>query len=416
MVKKSSAFIACAIVFVFTAATVCILTIAGYSLFMVNSGRLQNTQQEPQPTVAAGNYSRLDEIRGVFHNDALTDVTDETLLDGAAKGMAWGSGDVYSEFFTAEEFKSFQQEEEGSYVGIGVAVNVDQEDKLITAVTVYKGSPAEKGGMLPGDKIIIVNGEEVAGLSLEQTVKLVRGEAGTEVVITVLRGSDQVELKMTRAEVIMNRTEWAMLDNGMGYIKILEFNGNAATLFDKAIKELKAQGMKGLILDLRNNPGGSLDVVAPIADELFPAGPIITMVDRDGKEVPRSRIMSDNGYLNLPMVVLVNKNSASASELLSGGIQDYKVGKLIGVTTYGKGVAQSFRQLKDGTWLKYTSNKYLTGGGRCPQDTGFTPDVVVELDDAAKENPTIYSQTPPTSVDNQFMRAVNELAKMMQGQ
>ncbi len=416
MVKRRSAFIACAVVFVFTAATVCILTIAGYHLFMVNTGRLQSPQQEPQASAAAGKYSRLDEISSVYHNDALTDVTDEKLLDGAAKGMAWGTGDVYSEFFTAEEFKEFQQQEEGSYVGIGVAVNVDPDDKLITAVTVYKGSPAEKGGMLTGDKIIMVDGEDVAGLSLEQTVKLVRGAAGTEVTIMVLRGSDRVELKMTRAEVIMNRTEWAMLDNNMGYIRILEFNGNAATLFDKAVKELKAQGMKGLILDLRNNPGGSLDVVAPIADELFPAGPIITMVDRNGKEVPRSRIMSDGSYLNLPMVVLVNENSASASELLSGGIQDYKVGKLIGVTTYGKGVAQSFHQLKDGTWLKYTASKYLTGGGRCPQDTGFTPDVVVELDENAKKNPMIFSHNPPTAEDNQFMRAVTELAKMMQGQ
>lgn len=408
MVKKSSAITVCIVVCVFTFVIATVLTAAGGYLYLKgNNMLLQQGSQAPT--------SRLDEIKSIYHNLALNDVPDDKLMDGAAKGMAWGSGDIYSAFFTADEFKEFRKEEAGTYVGIGVSVNVDPKDKLITAVTIYKDSPAEKAGMLAGDKIIKVNDTDVTALTQEQTVKLVRGDAGTQVRITVLRDSDTKELTMTRAEVKMNFTIYNMLPNNIGYIRIYEFSGdikqdnNAAALFNKAVTELKAQGMKGFILDLRNNPGGSLDIVAPIADALFPAGPIITMVDRTGKEVPGSKIISNPGMIGLPMVVLVNENSASASELLSGGIQDYKVGTLIGVTTFGKGVAQSFASLSDGSVLKYTADKYLTGGGRCPQTVGIKPDIEVEASDELKKNPNLFC----TDKDNQFQRAVEELTRMI---
>ena len=227
--------------------------------------------------------------------------------------------------------------------------------------------------------------------------------------MVVLRGDNEtVELTFTRAEVVVNRTEWKLLDGGIGYIKILEFNGNAAELFDKAIRELKGQGMKGLVLDLRYNPGGSLDVVAPIADELFPKGPIIQMVNRAGEV--EQQIDSKASYLNIPMVVLVNEYSASASELLCGGIQDYKVGTLVGVTTYGKGIAQSFKVFDDGAALRYTADKYLTGGGRSPHKVGIKPDIEVVLDQAVVDNPDLLC----TDQDNQYTRALEEIRKMVQ--
>lgn len=413
MVKKSSAIIACVIVFVFTSIISSVLTIAGGNIL-----DMVGTRPTPMSTAAAVedvDYNRLDEIRDIYHNKALEDVTDKKLVDGAAKGMAWASGDIYSAFFTEEEFEEFKKAEEGTYVGIGVSVNLDPVDRLITAVNIYKDSPAEKAGMLAGDKIIKVDDTDVTPLSLEQTVKLVRGEAGTQVRITVLRGTDTKELSMTRAEVKMKFTEWEMLENNIGYIKIFEFSGdtrldnNAAALFDKAVQEMKEQGMKGFILDLRNNPGGSLDIVAPIADALFPSGPIITMVDRTGKEVPNSKIVSAPSSIGLPMVVLINENSASASELLAGGIQDYKIGTLIGVTTYGKGVAQSFAMLSDGSVLKYTADKYLTGGGRCPQTVGIKPDIEVVLNEEVQKNPLLLR----TAQDNQYQRAIEELLKMI---
>jgi carboxyl-terminal processing protease len=423
MIRKSAAVTACVIACVCTFIVASVFTAGAGLAILSGAGMLRSAAERPLPTAGAtaqpakaGDYSRLDEIRNIYHNYALTDVTDQDLLDGAAYGMAYGSGDMYSEFFTADDFKEFQQQEQGNYVGIGVSVNVDPRDKLITAITVYKGSPAEKAGMLPGDKILKVDDTDVTPLNLDETVKLVRGEPGTQVRITVLRGEDQVELTMTRAAVKVEFATGEMVEDGIGYVKILEFNGNAADLFDKIVKDLKGKGMKGFILDLRNNPGGSLDVVAPIADALFPAGPIITMEDRNGKVV--DQINSKAGYLNMPMVVLVNENSASASELLCGGIQDYGVGTLVGVTTYGKGVAQSFATLSDGSVLKYTADKYLTGGGpdgskaRCPQSVGVQPDIVVELDEAAKDNPLLLN----TPQDNQYMRALQELRKMVAGE
>ena len=419
MVKKSSAILACAIICVFTLVIGSTLGIAGDRLWLSYSGQLAASSRPiPTPTASAAakvDYSRLDEIRKVIHGQSLEDVDDQTLLDGAAKGMVAITGDKYAQFFTKEEFAEFEEQESGNYVGIGVSVNVDPQDNLVTAVTVYGDSPAEKGGMLAGDKIIGVGDTDVTGMSLEQIVKLVRGEAGTEVRVTVLRGKDTMELTMIRAQVAMNFTQWKMLDNNIGYIKILEFSGNiengnnAASLFERAVNELSKQGMKGFILDLRNNPGGSLNIVAPIADMLFPKGPIITMVDRSGTEVKGSRIESGAANIGLPMVVLINEYSASASELLSGGIQDYRVGTLLGVTTYGKGVAQSFATLSDGSVVKYTANKYLTGGGRCPQTVGISPDIEVKLNGEVKENPLLLC----TDKDNQYTAAIEELKKMI---
>lgn len=407
MIKKSTAILISVVLCVVTfVAGVGITAVGGYAM-LLGTGKIQAPGATQAPSTKA-DYSRLDEIRAVYHTDALNDVSDQTLVDGAAKGMASNSGDDYSTYFTPDEWKAFNQQEEGKYVGIGVSVNVDTKDKLVTAVTVYKGSPAEQGGMRVGDKIVKVDDTDVTAMDIDSVVKLVRGEAGTQVRVTVLRGDNQTtELTFTRAEVVVNRTEWKMLDGNIGYIKILEFNGNAADLFAQAIKELQAQGMKGLVLDLRNNPGGSLDVVSPIADTLFPKGPIIKMVNRNGDV--EQEIDSDANYLNIPMVVLVNQYSASASELLSGGIQDYKVGTLIGVTTYGKGIAQSFKVFSDGSALRYTADKYLTGGGRCPHKVGITPDITVELNKAVVDDPTLLC----TDQDNQYQRALEEIHKMV---
>ena len=410
MVKKSSAVLACVIVGLCAVAVTASLMLGGFVVYGAHNGILSRT---PQVTPGASgspatlDYSRLDEIRAVLHQEALTDVPDQQLVDGAAKGMVAGTGDVYANYFTADEYKQFNSDEEGKYVGIGASVNVDPKDNFITIVTVYKDSPADKGGLHPGDKLLAVDGKDVTAMTVDEAVKLVKGEAGTEVKLTVQRLQEQLDLTMTRAEVLADRTEWKMLDNNIGYIKIIEFNGNAADLFEKAVNELKDQGAKGFVLDLRNNPGGSYDIVVKIADMLFPSGPIITLEDKDGNK--ENIATSGPSYLNMPMTVLVNENSASASELLSGGIQDYKVGTLIGTTTYGKGVAQDFYQFPDGAALKYTSHRYLTGGGRCPQGTGITPDITVELDKAVQDDPFLLC----TEQDNQYQRAIEELKKMI---
>ncbi len=412
MVKKSSAILACVIVGLCAVFVTGSLMLGGFVIYRAQSGQWNHSTQVPSATgeTAAADqldYSRLDEIRDVLHQQALNDPADEDLVNGAAKGMVAGTGDVYAQYFTADEYKEFNSDEAGEYVGIGASVNVGSEDNLITIVNVYKGSPAEKGGLQTGDKLLAVDGTDVTTMTVDDAVKLVKGEAGTQVKLTIQRQSETKELTLTRAQVTVDRTEWKMLDNKMGYIKIIEFNGNAATLFEKAVNELKDQGAKGFVLDLRNNPGGSYDIVVSIADQLFPAGPIITLEDKNGNKT--NIATSGASYLNMPMVVLVNENSASASELLSGGIQDYKVGTLVGTTTYGKGVAQDFYQFPDGSALKYTSSRYLTGGGRCPQDVGITPDIQVELNEAVQKDATLLC----TDQDNQYTTAIAELKKLL---
>jgi carboxyl-terminal processing protease len=423
MIRKSTATTICVLACVCTFIVASVLT-AGAGLAFLSGAGMLNRAATPEETAQPTDYSRLDEIRRIYHTYALNDVDDQDLLDGAAMGMAYGSGDLYSQFFTEEDFSQYTSQESGNYVGIGVLVGLDKKDSLLTVTNVFVDSPAEKAGMRIGDKLIGVNGADITAMAQEDVIGLVKGESGTEVSIAVLRGEDEVVLTMVRSAVAVNYTKKRMLDGGIGYIQLYEFGGdidnpnNAYAEFKKDIEDLKSQGMKGLLLDLRNNPGGNLDIAQYIADELLPAGPIVSMLDRNGDAVkmydPKSRrqvdkLESDAHALGLPLVVLVNENSASASELLCGDIQDYRVGTLVGVTTFGKGIAQTFRSLADGSVLKYTYAKYLTGGGRCPQTVGIQPDVEVELDDAVKKDPMLLC----TDRDNQYQRGIEELGKMI---
>jgi carboxyl-terminal processing protease len=222
-----------------------------------------------------------------------------------------------------------------------------------------------------------------------------------------LRNEEVKSYTVERRAVTMDRVEWHMIDDKTGFIQIIEFNGNAYTLFSQALQELQAQGMQALVLDLRNNPGGNYDLVVAIADRLLPEGPIVTLVDKNGKELDRRD--SDAHQLGIPLVVLINQYSASASELLAGNIKDYGVGTLVGVTTYGKGVGQNFYKFDDGAVARYTAFEYRTGGGNCPQDVGIEPDIPVELNEEALSNPLLRN----TPDDAQYMAALSELQKKM---
>ena len=349
-------------------------------------------------------YSRLEELSQYIKDNYIYDTDDQKMVDGAAKGLVFGIEDPYAAYFTPEEYAEFAQAEKGTYVGIGVLVNQDQKDKTLTVAQVYRDSPAANAGILPGDKIIGVNGESVVGLDFMVVVDMVRGEAGTEVEITFLRDGEDMDITMVRAEVTAERVEWRMVEDGIGYIKLYEFSGNCSILFHEALDDLIQKGAKGFVLDLRYNPGGDKNIVVEIADTLFPKGPIITLEDNKGNRMVDS---SDSRYLNMPLVTLINEHSASASELLSGGIQDYGVGTLVGETTFGKGVAQSFTGFEDGAVLRLTTDRYLTPNGRCPQDVGISPDVEVALDEKVKENPVLLT----TEDDNQMQKALEILRK-----
>lgn len=407
MVKRKSAVIACVLVFVITAACTAMVVIPGTVFFL-------NVYQKNNPIAAEDtsqdlDYDLLAEVSSYVQNYSIWAGDADLLTKNAAQGIAYADNDVYAQYYTPEDYAELQQEQEGNYVGVGVSVSTDASDGLVVVRDVYEESPAAQAGVQVGDKILSVDGQDATTLSMDDLVDLVRGEAGTQVTLGILRGEEELSITITRGEVVQHRTLWSMKEGGIGYIRITEFNGNAYTLFQQAVQDLTAQNVKGVILDLRNNPGGMQDIVVPIADMLLPEGDILSLVDRDGNLVDKDT--SDANYWGVPLVVLVNEYTASAAELLSGSIQDYHMGTIVGVTTYGKGVAQSFYPLSNGGVLKLTATRYLTGGGNCPQSVGITPDIQVDLPDSVYEDYTNRYCNP--DYDAQYAAALNELNRLI---
>lgn len=315
-------------------------------------------------------------------------INEDSLEEGMYKGIVEGVGDPYTTYLNKKEFEDFQTETSGRYAGIGVVVSVDQIDQLITVVSPFEGSPGAKAGLLPGDKIIKVNDFEVTGDDLNEAVSMMKGPAGTKVKITIYRKSDlkTFETEITRANIDYPTVSHKMLEKQIGYIRIISFDEVTNKQFIAAYKDLNDKGQKGLIIDLRNNPGGLLSTVTKIADQLLPEGMIVYTEDKSGK---KESYLSDANEIKVPLVLLVNENSASASEILSGAVKDHNKGKLVGTTTFGKGLVQSIYPLGDGSAIKITISKYYTPSGVCIQGIGIEPDYVVELSDELKAKLTL---------------------------
>lgn len=284
----------------------------------------------------------------------------------------------------------------GEFEGIGVLMSQDRETGAITMVQVYEDSPAMKAGFQDNDILYKVEGEEVTGKDLSEVVSKIKGEKGTKVELTVLRGetAEEITAVVTRDKVEAQTVDYRMMADQIGYIAISEFDTVTYEQYKKALEDLEAQGMKGLVVDLRNNPGGNLMTVCDMLDLMLPKGPIVFTEDKGGH---KEQIDSDEEHkFEKPMAVLTNGNSASASEIYAGAIQDYGIGEIVGTTTYGKGVVQQVFDLKDGTSLKLTVAEYFTAKERSIDGKGIVPDVEVEYE-ANLEDPT---------ADNQLNRAV----------
>lgn len=326
-------------------------------------------------------YSKNVLLEDIIKEYYLRDVDDETLLEGQLRGLFASMGDPYSVYMPKDEFKSFMEHTMGVFGGIGIYVGAG-EDNLITVVSPIEDTPGERAGIKPGDKIIKVNGKEFTADKMDEAVKLMKGEPGTEVTITIRRDTDGkseiLEKTITREEIRVKTIKASMMENDIGYIRITSFDEQTHKDFSTNLKTLQNMGMKGLVIDLRNNPGGLLDVSAKIADELMGEG---TIVYTETKKKEREYIKSDKNMLGLPLVVLVNEGSASASEVVSGAIQDTRVGTIVGTKTFGKGIVQRIKELSDGSGFKITVSEYFTPNGRNIQGIGITPDVIVEIPD-----------------------------------
>ena len=318
-------------------------------------------------------YNKLIGLEQIVEGDFYKEVSEDDLVQGSIKGMFSGLGDIYSQYYTKEEFESLKEQTSGSFVGIGVYISPTSDDDYITIIAPIEGSPAEKGGIKSGDKIIKVDDQNVYANDSDKAISMIKGKAGTEVKLTLKRGEEELDLKIKREEIISKSVDSKVLEDGIGYIKITSFNENTYKEFTEALSNLKKENMKGLVLDLRNNPGGLLDICSEIADDLIGEGTIVYTKDNKGD---KEYIKSDSNKLGLPIAVLVNEGSASASEILTAAIVDNDEGIAIGTTTFGKGLVQSVRELKDGTGYKLTTAQYFTPNDNYIHGKGIEPKII----------------------------------------
>ncbi len=346
-------------------------------------------------------YEKLDMLLQLVEMYYYEDVDTQEMLESAAWGLVAGIGDVYSTYYTKEDMEAFNEETEGEYAGIGCQLLADPTDQLITITRVFKGSPAEEVGMRTGDKIVYVNDVYYSAYEMDAAVDVMRGTPGESVKVTVMRGLETIDFDITRKVVNINYVEHQILEDNIGYVMVYDFLGDAVEGFEAALKNFQEAGVGAMIIDLRNNGGGLLDASVMMADMILPKGTVVSMRDKLGNE---EVFEIDDEYYDVPMVVLVNEYSASASEILSGAIRDYGEGTLVGTKTFGKGVVQSVVDFPDGSGLKVTTARYYTPSGECIHEVGIEPHVTVELDE---EVVTMYGiNNLPHDQDAQLQKAI----------
>jgi carboxyl-terminal processing protease len=306
------------------------------------------------------------------------DVDEETLEEGAIQGYINALGDPYTEYITPDDMESYTTSILGNYVGIGIYMIANTESDRIQVLTPIEDSPAEKAGILPGDLIVKVDGTEYTASDMTLVSSIIKGEAGTTVKLEILRGTETLEFEIKRESINLNPVKAEVLDNNVGYIKVSSFDEGTATNFKEKFEEIKKKNITSLVIDLRNNGGGIVDEATKIADYIADLdSTLLITVDKNGnEEITKS---TEEPIVNMPIVVLVNGNTASASEILTGALQDLKKATVVGTQTYGKGVIQKFMTLTDGSGIKITVQEYYTPNRRSINKVGIEPDEVVEL-------------------------------------
>lgn len=331
-------------------------------------------------------YSKAMGLESYIKDYFLKEVDEDKLIEGQLKGMFQALEDPYSIYMTKEEFKDFTEHTKGIYGGIGVIVTPG-DDNLITVVAPIEDTPGERAGLKTGDKIIKVEGQEFTADNMDKAVKLMKGEPNTQVSITVLRkdkdGKNQyIDMDIVREEIRLVTVKSDVIEDSIGYMRITSFDELTYEDFKKDLNKLMDQNISGLILDLRYNPGGLLDVCVDIADEFLDEGVVVYTETRNGE---RFYEKSSKQHIDIPLVVLVNEGSASASEILAGAIKDRDRGILVGNKTFGKGIVQRIKQLSDGSGFKLTVSEYFTPNGTSIHGIGIEPDIVVDLPEDIEE-------------------------------
>lgn len=359
--------------------------------------------------VTRSSVQKFNEVRSILQKSFYEEIDTNKLLEGAISGMADSLKDPYTVYYNKDQMKAFtdmQRHTEDEYVGVGLPIMLDKNG-IITVLEPFDDSPAKAAGIRQGDKILKIDGKDITGLRDEALVaSMIKGQENTETVLTILRQSENstfdVRVVRKKIKAIRNiRSE--MLENNIAYIKLKMFDENISENFISQLNKLVEQGAKSVIIDVRDNPGGLYNEVVSMADRILPKGTIVYTEDRQGK---KNFQKSDATELNLPIAVLTNGNSASASEILAGAIKDFKKGTLIGTKTFGKGLVQTTYSFDDGTGLKVTIARYFTPSGVCIHGEGIKPDIEIKLPDKYKDTPV---SAIPREDDLQLQKAIQVL-------
>lgn len=350
---------------------------------------------------------KLDEIYNAINIYYYEDFTKENLEESLYKGLVEGLNDPYSVYYTKEEYEDMMVSTTGTYYGIGAGLSQSMDTMIVTITKVYRGTPAEEAGLKNGDIIISVEDLDATSMEVSELVQHIRGEAGTKVHMTIYRESTEetLEFDVERRHVELPSIEGEMLENNIGYIQITEFQSKTDEQFEEMLLGLKEQGMQGLIVDVRANPGGLLSSVVNLCDFILPEGLVVYVEDSFGN---KEEYVSDKAAVQIPMVVLIDENSASASEIFAGALKDFQYATLVGKTTYGKGIVQNIIPLSDEDAVKLTTAKYFTPNGNYIHGVGIAPDVEVE-----------YEYTGPVDedynkiYDSQFVKALEIMQGML---
>ena len=347
----------------------------------------------------------LKNIKSILKKYYLNDIDEDKAIDGAIEGYVSSLGDQYTEYIPKDEMEDYTQNLMGNYVGIGIYMSQNTKDNTIVVLTPIKYSPAEEAGILPGDIIKKINDVEYTGENMTAAANNIKGAEGTKVKLEIQRGQEIKTFEITRKKITTNPVIAEKLDNNIGYLEVTSFDENTAENFKSKYEELKAQGIDSLIIDLRNNGGGLVEEALKIADYIVPKGKeLLVTVDKDGKEkVEKSK---EDVLIDMPIVVLVNKNSASSSEILAGALKDLNEATIVGTTTYGKGVIQQFLTLRDGSGLKVTVEEYYTPNRTKINGVGIEPNEKIELPETITNPLTVDRKD-----DTQLQKSIELLKK-----
>ncbi len=357
-------------------ATLWFLVLGGVILLISSIGFLQKGKQVG--AVTDQNVEKMTYFQELLKTYYYEDVTEEELADGVLYGLMETVGDPYTCYYSAEEMEDLTADIEGIFHGIGAYLEMDYDAGYAKISGIIEGTPASQSDIKVGDYVVKVDGVDTYEMTLTDVVAMIRGDAGTQVVLTLNRGGEELEVTVTRQNIETPTVEYELLENDIAYITVTEFDDITPAQFSEALTQMESDNAKGLILDLRGNPGGSLAAVVEMCEMILPEGMIVYTEDKYGQR-SEYRCKGEN-ELDIPMVVLIDGGSASASEIMAGAIKDYGTGTLVGTTTYGKGVVQKIFTYEDGSAAKITVSKYYTPNGYNIHGVGIEPDVEVEFD------------------------------------